>query len=88
MFPCSLGLLESIIYLSLNCRFWPSCIVKPFSHSIKTDISEWKWTHDVVDIFARHPASFGNGTSPMLKDPGERYTLRCLKPAPLIGIDL
>lgn len=86
--PCYLGLLESITYLSLTCRFWTSCIVKPFSNSIKTDISEWKWTHDVVVIFARHPASFGNGTSPMLQDPGERHTLRCLKPAPLIGIGL
>lgn len=87
-FPCSLNLLESITYLSFNCRFWPSCIVKLFSNSIKTDISKWKWTHDVVVIFARHPASFGNLTSPMLKDSGERHTVRCLKPAPLIGIDL
>ena len=87
-FPCSLSLLESITYLSLNCRFWPSCIVKLFSNSIKTDISKWKWTHDVVVIFARHPAYFGNLTSPMLKDSGERHTVRCLKPAPLIGIGL
>ena len=46
--------------------------MKPFSNSIKTDSLEWKWTHldVVVVIFARHPVSFGNGTSPMLKDPG------------------
>ena len=46
--------------------------MKLFSNSIKTDISKWKWTHDVVVIFARHPASFGNLTSPMLKDSGEK----------------